>query len=637
MVQRAYFPYAPRPQQAELTELLARAVRSQAHVAVEAGTGMGKTVCALAATLPACASGARVLYLTRTHAQQHQVMKEFRRVRERSGLPLVGVALQGRRHLCLRMAEEPELAEADADEFGRMCLDRRKVAEANVLGSALPPELARVPACPWFEQGLRRGTLAVEDWARESAPFAEELAARAALEGMCPDHVVRNLLADADLVVAPYAYLLHPALRASLLRGMRCELAGMVVVVDEAHNLPDAARELWSRSLAVDSVTPAMQEAERLGDPVCQGLHASQLLRALRHAGSGLVAEYLVEDDGPVPEGELEARLLAELRCPSPRLTQALAGFAEHGERVREQKRREGKLPRSCLGGAVGFLQRWLLEDEGWVRLVEGSPARLTCALLDAPQATLPLLQARASLHLSGTLAPVEQYRASVGLPANTPIHRFPPPFDPARRLALHALDVSTRHEDVERDPTLLPRVEEAVRGLLALDRKTLVCFPSHALLARMSPGLPAMAAEEAGLAQTDLMRLVQRFRRGEVRALGAVMGGRLAEGMDFPAGEVELVVLIGLPYAKPSFRLRALIAHHEARGEPGWSHAVEAPALRRAAQAAGRLLRGPEDSGVLVVLDHRAPRLRTLLPDLRGSADPAGEAARFFACGATR
>lgn len=630
-----FFPYQPRPQQRELTALLARASRSQAHVVVEAPTGLGKTACALAASLEeAQRQGARVLYLTRTNSQQQHVMKEFRRVREASGLPLTGVALQGRRHLCLQLAEEPVLAEGDAEEFARMCRDRRLAAELEVAGSG-PASGLRVlaPPCPFYATALRRGTLEVEQWARDMAPTAEELAARCARERLCPDHVARLLLEDAALVVASYPYLLHAALRAALQRAMRCELRDCIVVVDEAHNLPDAARELWSRSLSAEDCERALGEVERDGDPSCQGLLASQLVRALRRGVAGLVEAYLVEGDGPVPDGELEARLLGELGCASPRLAHAVKGFQEQGEAFRERRRREGKLPRSWLGRCADFLALWeSAGEEAWVKLVEGRPSRLTCALLDAGQAAKPLLGARATLHLSATLAPLEAYRDAVGLPANTPLHRLPEPWAEGQRLALFAQDVTTRHEDLLAQAGLVERLAARVAELLALGRATLVCFPSHELLERVLPRLPrGLGVERAGMGQAELMALVEEFRAGRVRVLAAVMGGRLAEGLDFPAEQLELVVVVGLPYPKPSFRLRALVQHFDARFQRGWDYAVEAPAQRRVVQAAGRLLRGPGDRGVVVVLDRRAHRLLPWMPDLRPSASPALEARQFW------
>jgi DNA excision repair protein ERCC-2 len=632
-----FFPYAPRPAQRELVELLSRAVRAEAHVVVEAPTGAGKTVCALVAAMQgAQATGGRVLYLTRTNSQQHHVLKEFRRVRERAGAPWVGVALQGRRHLCLQMEAEPALAEADAEEFGRMCRDRRQAAERSVLGL---PRAADTPCgpCPFYEKALRRGTLDLEAWARDVVPTAEELAARSAVEGVCPDHVARQLLRDATLVVASYPYVLHPALRLGLQRGLGASLEDCIVVVDEAHNFPDAARELWSRELRVETCERALVEAEQFGDPSCQGVLASQFARALRRTASELVEEYLVEEDGPVPEGEVETRLLSQMGCASPRLAQAVKGFQEHGARIREVRRREGKLPRSALGACADFLSLWTgAEEAGWAKLVEGGPARLACRLLDASHAARPLLDARATLHLSGTLAPLEAYRDAVGLPPNTPLHRQGELRAPGQRLALLARDVTTRHEDLVAQPELLPRLARRVTELLALDRPTLVCFPSHELLDRLLPALPrGLAAERPGMGQAELMALVQAFRARETRAIAAVMGGRLAEGLDFPADELEMVVIVGLPYPKPTFRLKALIAHFDARHGRGWEYAVEGPAMRRVVQAAGRLLRGPEDRGVVVVLDRRGQRLLPLMPDLVPTDAPAADAARFWASAA--
>jgi DNA excision repair protein ERCC-2 len=418
-----------------------------------------------------------------------------------------------------------------------------------------------------------------------------------------------------------------------LQRGLRSPVEDWVVIVDEAHNFPDAARELWTRELSVEACEAAMAEAERLGDPDCQGILASQFLRALRKAVQGLAGEYLVDEDGPVPEGELEARLLEQLRCASPRLAQAVKGFQAHGEAIRERKRAEGKLPRSWLGACADFAAHWSeAGDEGWTRLVLASPPRLACALLDAGVAAKPLLDARATLHLSATLAPLEGYRDALGLPASTPLHRFPPPHAPEQRLALYTSDVTTRHEDLVADPTMLPRIAARVRELLALGRPALLCFPSHDLLDRMRPLLPpGLAVERPGMGPAEFAALLEQFRSGRAGAIAGVMGGRAAEGVDFP-GQLELVVVVGLPYPKPSFRLRALVAHFEGRHGRGWDYAVEGPAQRRVVQAAGRLLRGPRDRGVVVVLDRRAQRLVPVMPDLRASPAPAEEAARFLA-----
>jgi len=635
-----FFPYRPRAPQPHLLDLMGQAVRSQAHVVVEAGTGSGKTACALAAALEgATASDARVLYLTRTNSQQSHVMAEFRRVREAAGLPLVGVALQGRRKLCLRWEEEPALAEADAEEFARMCRDRRRAAELTVLGpeAAKPgeePPPPGLPGCPYFETALRRGTLDLEAWAADAAPTAEQMRAAGAAAGVCPDHIARSLLGHADLVVASYPYLLHPGLRSGLARWMGCNIADWVVVVDEAHNLPEAARELWSRGLRAESLERAMGEAEALGDPEAHGIRASQLLRAARRSVLEVVEAFLVEDDGPLPDGEFEARLLSQLHCASPRLDQAVRAFQVQGDIVRTRRRAEGKAPRSWLGAAADFLAAWRTADEeGWARLVEAEPARISLALVDAAKAARPLLEARASMHLSATLEPLAAYRDEVGLPPNTPLRRFPSFVGPEQRLALYASDVTTQHDALLARPDLVARLAEHVRDLLALRRQALVCFPSHDLLDRTLPLLPRdIGVERPGMGQPELMALVEAFRARAVPALAGVMGGRLTEGLDFPAEQLELVVVVGLPYARPSFRLRALVEHFEAAHGRGWEAAVEAPALRRVGQAAGRLLRGPGDRGVVVVLDHRAPRLRAYLPDLRPSEEPAGDAARFWA-----
>ncbi|MDH7556345.1 MAG: helicase C-terminal domain-containing protein, partial [Candidatus Methanosuratincola sp.] len=105
--------------------------------------------------------------------------------------------------------------------------------------------------------------------------------------------------------------------------------------------------------------------------------------------------------------------------------------------------------------------------------------------------------------------------------------------------------------------------------------------------------------------------------RSGGAVLLG-VTGGRFSEGEDYPGDEMNSVVIVGVPYPKPTAKVNAQISYYESifpgRGR---EYAYTIPAMRKASQAAGRPFRNLGDRGVVVFMDYRfaSPYLRRLLP----------------------
>ncbi|HVL86962.1 MAG TPA: ATP-dependent DNA helicase [Candidatus Thermoplasmatota archaeon] len=635
------FPYPPRPHQAQVVERVEEACRAGAHLVFESGTGTGKTVCVLAGTLPSAERlGKRVLYLTRTNSQQRHVLEEFRRLRTADpSATWTAVGLQGRRHLCLLAREDAEFEHASTDELAHMCRDRKRATEGAV---ASDPDLAddALPVvgpadCRYYRATLAGRSAALLSLARREVLSAEDIVAAALAEGCCAYEATRELLPAATLVVASYPYWFHAPLRRALLSWMRCGPRDLVVVVDEAHNLPAYARELGGAELPLAAIDRALAETREFGDVALQGVPASRLLSVLRAAVEDLVREHVADEDGPLPEGELEARLLSGLRTTSRTLAKAVAALIAYGESVRVRKRKASRMPRSYAGSVGAFLVAWAAcEPPGCIQVVARDPPRLVLASLDAAAACQPLVEAHATVHLSGTLTPLQEYRDAVGLPPDTRLASFPSPFPPENRLARYVRDLSTRHEALSRDPMLFPRlVAQIDRMVNGAGRPAAVFFTSHALMRKAArlTRLPRVFLEEEDLGQEALMRRIQAFKR-EGGALFAVLGGRISEGLDFPAGELELVVVAGLPYPRPTYRLRALERYFDLRFGKGFEYAIHAPMQRKVRQAAGRLIRSPQDRGALVVLDDRAERLASVLDGLEPCEDPLRDVLDFFA-----
>ncbi|MEM2102908.1 MAG: helicase C-terminal domain-containing protein, partial [Candidatus Bathyarchaeia archaeon] len=112
------------------------------------------------------------------------------------------------------------------------------------------------------------------------------------------------------------------------------------------------------------------------------------------------------------------------------------------------------------------------------------------------------------------------------------------------------------------------------------------------------------------GMKSKENELLINRFKsyakKGGAVLLG-VQGGRASEGTDYPGDQMNSVAIIGVPYAEPTPKVKAQIDYYEKRfPKLGREYGYVLPALKKAAQAAGRPIRTLEDRGALVFLDHR-------------------------------
>ena len=623
------FPYSPRPGQERLMDLVAGACESRAHLAVESGTGTGKTVCALSSCLRSSRSrGKKLLYVTRTNSQQRQVMHELRQISERA--KVFGVALQGRRNMCPLTRTDSELSEGSPEELSKVCSERK----ARVLRGD-------EGACEFYAGTISEDLQPVLRYARDELPTAEEFAAYCIDRKLCPYEVSKIHVPAADVVAAPYIMFFDGFIRHALLDWMSCSLADIVLIVDEAHNLPPYARELESATLSAGTLKLAEREIDEFGDPeVADGLSLRDFLLMLQEVLDVTAEEYIIDEDGIIPQTHMEEELMFRTKLTSRGITGLLSQAINFGEMVRDHRKISGRLPRSYIHGAAGFLVFWQGVDEAeYVKLVTEIGSRAFEAYcLDSSVACRPVLECHASVHMSGTLKPLDDYRNSIGLPRDSPLAEIPSPFPPENRLVLHVDDLTTKYEDIERDASMVDRIGERISEMISqVPRSTIVFYPSYALMEKIAfktmraAGSRNAQFERREMSQAEFMQAVRKFKEAPGSGLmHAIAGGRASEGMDFPGSEMELAIIAGIPYPKPTAKQRALQHFCELKFGNGWEHAVRAPTARKLEQAIGRLIRSETDRGAAVILDRRAVQFQDVVRS-RKTKNPVEDISDFF------
>ncbi|TXT56731.1 MAG: ATP-dependent DNA helicase [Candidatus Thorarchaeota archaeon] len=607
-----FFPYpSVRDGQLDMMQLIEQTVRAGKDICVEAPNGFGKTCTTLCGVLPWIKENeGKILYCARTHRQLDRVVEELNAVVEKNDA-VTGISFRGRTHMCLN-----EFVLENADYV---------TSVSEVCG-----ELKTNGRCPFYE------TLqAVKDPKRllDGLPkkifTASEIVNVARARGMCPYEMAKKLVKVVDVVALSYLYVFDPFILESFMPEIETAMKRVVLVQDEAHNVPSTALDSASDALTIGTIRQAMREATSYQDTVsrdfCKGL-AETILD---------IAVYMSDEDEKIisPEG-IYTSSLDKAKVDSD--TMPLHHMEDLGKKIRRGQLKAGRFPRSAIFKVATFLQRWLhlskREDYTFIlssTMYKKSTKRVALEIVALDPTTITsniLRMIHSSVAVSGTISPIYAYSEMLGFSGDAVNQTFRSPFARQNRLCFIVDGIDTSYKNRSRG-VFNRMVDHCVAVAHATPGNTGIFTTSYYIAQSLiKAGLgeklkKPLFLEKQGMKGTENDELVEAFKRhGENKGavLLGVQGGRNSEGGDFPGSDMESVIVVGVPYARPTPRIEALIAYFDKRfNGKGRDYAYVLPAMTRAIQAAGRPVRRLDDKGVIVMLDQRfgTPYLKRFLP----------------------
>ena len=618
-----------------MISLIKSTIESKNHIVLESPTGSGKTFTSLAATLPfVVKKGLKIIYCVRTNSQQKQVIHELRQF-NKVGNSIKAIAIQGRDSLCPQKKYDEELKKSNWSEKSKICKSLKVQAKMGGAG------------CQFYRRFLRDTKSLVDEWSTEILT-AEEFSKKAEEAGICPYELNKLLLKEAQVVIVPYVYFFEEFVRKYVLGWMGTSIDKIITIVDEAHNLPDWARGAASDSMSLESITRAVNEAKDYGYLLPEDRDPIQFLNFVEASIEKLAEEHILDgnDEGHLPShivspdsevATFETEMMSLGKMTLYRLKRDSTEIAKMGQMTRQYLLDHGKRPRSYLGSVGDFLCRWLDSiDSHTIRLVGKDPLRLEKVCLD-PRVVTGFLDSTAGVvSMSGTISPLHMFRDLVGLRPDSVLKRNESYFPRNNKKIYYLNDVTTSYSELNNKSTTWEKMVSKIEVIVSNFRGNIALFfTSYKLLdlALESTKInKPVYREYSGMAQEELMHTVESFKSDSSAILAGVMGGRLAEGIDYPDTTLEMAVIVGIPYPAPGVRQEALQHYYDNNfSGQGWKFAVESPAIRKLLQAAGRVVRSETDRGLIIIADSRTGRFLEYLPDLEQSDDIVSEIADFF------
>jgi DNA excision repair protein ERCC-2 len=443
--------------------------------------------------------------------------------------------------------------------------------------------------------------------------------------------------AKAHVVVCDYNYVFSDILEWTLDRLER-PLEDLVLIVDEAHNLPDRIRSHLGGDLSLQDVVRASREARDL-DPEA----AHQLARVAKFMEKlllGLRGERVAQKDEFVDMVEAALRHGLGHRVGYADLIVLVENAAEEGVRRGWS---------TSLPEFAEFLRRWRDVDEGILRLVvPGDEGKFAFRLMDPSVLSRSIFEkVHASILMSGTLYPAEMYADLLGIaPDRRCIRTYGSPFPKENRLLLAHPIATTLY--ASRGHGMYDLIAREVMGIgLGVPGNVAVFFPSYELLEEAHTRLRAARVRKKLLVEHPTWDKAKRDGALEALRLArldggalllGVQGGSLSEGVDYENNLLSAVVIVGLPLSPPNLEVESLKDYYGKKFGPakGYDYAYVFPAVNKVLQAAGRPIRSERDRAAIILLEGRllSPQyVRCLPPDFapRVSASPAREVARFL------
>ena len=567
-----------RTSQQEMVADGIEALSERGSLLAAAPTGIGKTAAALASALEVANSvhdflyKPKILFMTGRQSQHKIVVETVRQInsnlpRETPRVKLVDII--GREGMC-----------ESVDKSTGKCSCEEGIVEESRKGR---------------RSDLRDKILEEPRHVGWSVKFSRQ-------RKICAWATARSAVKYADILVCDYNHVFIEGIRESSLPAMGVELGDSILIVDEAHNLPDRIRKGLERRITYKVFRRALSDVQEYRGGLektvkqldIESVHGLSDAIMLEKQIKALSADVSLRSWFDGKHTEIEAANRDDLRIETGEFLDIVAGVLQG---IGEDGDPEGESLIRRMNSAL--LSVKIEEDESLdedeendcIRLAEmlqicigyrNSPAlalvfdrigdenRITSHLLDPGVIGRPIFEKSAgSILMSGTLFPPDMYSDILGIPnGNTTCKEYESGFPPENRPVLIASDVTSKYTEREAS---YGSIRSHIQSVLEKTNGNVAVFaPSYAMLDRIREGIYTFGkvdkVEGRRMSKNEVERVIASLY--EMRAMGretvlfGVLRGKLSEGIDYSGNILNAVVCVGLPFPPPSARQDLTLIH---------------------------------------------------------------------------
>jgi len=563
------FPFKNiRKGQKKFLEDVEKTFEDEGILIAHAPTGIGKTAAVLPPAIRKKNKDQKIFFLTSKQSQHNIAIETIKNMPEH----VKAIDVISKKNMCLR-----EASKLPYPVFEEFCSGEGQ------------------SRCNLFNQKMSE----VVDKLRGETKHVSELVRLCESYDVCPHKSALVAGKESDIIVCDYNYIFSD-IRERIFDLLDMELEDAILIIDEAHNLPDRIRSNLEESLTIE----ILDEASSL----LQG-YSSSLSSFMRRLSSELTS--IDAEEKRIKKEFLDGKVKNALKG-------GLSQFDSIDDLLADLKIVATDLveedPSATSPMRVySFLDNWKQKGEEIFRSIDNSPLRINVKLMDPSRFSRDVFKrVIGAVLMSGTLHPGEMYADILGI-EEAKTEKYSSPF-PEENRKIVSLDKHTTAYK-ERGLNMYQAYANSIADLANnTPGNVAVFFPSYDLMNRIYDRLNMvhlekdLIVEEREHSKREKKELVGRLRKNDDKVLLGVQGGSLSEGVDYRDNILSSVMIVGIPFPPPSLEVEALEEYYTAKfgEEKGYNYSRIYPAMNRVLQAVGRPIRSKKDRALIVLADKR-------------------------------
>lgn len=556
------FPFkAYRKGQRELAVAAYKTIKEGKKLYAQAPTGIGKTISVFYPALKAMGEGltSKIFYLSAKTITREAPLYALG-ILEKGGLYCKAIVITAKEKICLN--------------------DQVKCNPED---------------CPYAKGHFDRVNDAIMDIFENEDKFVmDKILEYSRKHKVCPFEFQLDASLWADIIICDYNYVFNP--RVYLKRFFDVNRADYAFLIDEAHNLVDRSREMFSASISKKN----MMEVRKIIKNFSPKLHGEiyKLVRIINEK-----AKLTEAKNGYYQKEEIE-----ELYFPIKRIISLMEAY------LVEKKASAGyEEVVELYFDLIGFIRISDLYDEDFVTTIEGvdKDIILTLYCVDASRNIKGALKrGSTAIFFSATLSPMEYFMNLLGKEDGDYHIRLNSPFPRENLSVTINSNISTKYKDREKTYKVIK--ESIYQFIKTKEGNYMVFFPSYYYMNRVYEIFKEDYPQVQTIIQTTSMNEVQKeefldeFSSSNNLLAFAVLGGTFSEGIDLVGQLLIGAVVVGVGMPLVGFWRNIIKEYFQSTLGEGFNYAYTYPGMNKVLQAVGRVIRTEEDKGSILLIDER-------------------------------
>lgn len=412
---------------------------------------------------------------------------------------------------------------------------------------------------------------------------------------VCPFELELDLSLYCDVIICDYNYLFDPI--SYMKRYFDEDSSHYIALIDEAHNLVDRSRDMYSMTINENDFRVAKKSVK------------TSTHRPLKTALSKLTkffnSEHATHESKNYKVDDLPEEMIKVLS----RFNDSMLDI---------NKNYHDEVSKELLDFYLDvnrFLKIYEIHNESFFFNIKMEKKNMDIEMycLDASSYLKAIVsRLKGAIYFSATLTPIDYYIDTLGGKKDAPVLKLESPFPKENFLMLVAPKVSVKYK--KRDATYFSVAEYIRRFILNKVGNYIVYFPSYEYMEAITPLLTVFEKEfdiikqEKDMSEEDKLNFINSFEPNPQKSkLGlAILGGSFSEGIDLVSDRLIGVVVVGIGMPKINYVSDEVARYYDSIGLNGKNYAYIYPGMNKVMQAVGRLIRSEDDIGAALLIDER-------------------------------